>query len=829
MSNSKYLTIEESFNADKLAYLINNFDSFKDLMRPSVFNDGGDPLHLAKKYLEKSRHGLQVVNYRQRNSKGRYYAIGQLSLQTLCREIRHTISSEYYNDIDMVNAHPVFLNQLCKKHDFPCKSLDEYIQNRETLLKELNIDRELAKKVYLSLLNGGNKDYQELNFKSEHVKKFKKEMKKIHKYLATIEYKNEFNIYKQKREEEYKLHEKPLFNLEGGFVHCLLEDIENNCLMALYNHLQKPKNCVLCFDGIMLPKTMKIDLQSSEKAIEEETGYRVSLKKKTMNEGFELPRNIPKHEYFSLDTFIDFEHLVQKKYVYKEWVDEWINNNVKVIYHNNVFTFLTKQLTKQKMIDNKTPEVKSEWKFMTKAQMKDTLDCDCLVVNPFFDKQTTPGDDCENRVLFHTLGYGRASAKTKTKGVIQSMEKSRTFDSYNKIDFYPYLKRLGPPNISERSFNLFTGFPLEDADITFGDMKAEDLLVYKHWRDELCDGDLGLFNYFLDFLADALQDPATIKGPSLVFYSKQGVGKEVTITTVLKRLFGKEQVAVIQQLGMYFSNKHNDDVVYKLFKIFEELEERGSGHKWSEKIKGEQTKTEERVEPKYHAPFSVKHFSRYIYYTNNENAMYLQEHDRRFTLIRCNNRYANNTNYFSKLVEELKKPTVLKCLFEFLANRKYDKQRLYKPYETVYKNEQKINCLRWGIKIIIDFIEENFNKIEDKNYFITSKFLEDYAKTYCQDNSFNFRKKDFRNHLKEIGVYPTRKQTSSLVRPYVYCANPDKILKRLRRHLNSNDFDFTIDSELQNVNLSVYKNCSFIGLPSSTKSNIFRKDEDDFF
>jgi hypothetical protein len=46
-------------------------------------------------------------------SIGRYFPKGSLSLQSLPREIRHTIAKEFWYDMEIVNSHPKILYPYC--------------------------------------------------------------------------------------------------------------------------------------------------------------------------------------------------------------------------------------------------------------------------------------------------------------------------------------------------------------------------------------------------------------------------------------------------------------------------------------------------------------------------------------------------------------------------------------------------------------------------------------------------------------------------------------------------------------------------------------------
>jgi hypothetical protein len=91
-------THTEKFNQNKLAYLIENRSDFP-INRPTS-DDNYDSYFMAEKYLKKSTNGTINVSYDYANGKtsGRMFAKESLSMQSIAREIRHTISKEYYHD-----------------------------------------------------------------------------------------------------------------------------------------------------------------------------------------------------------------------------------------------------------------------------------------------------------------------------------------------------------------------------------------------------------------------------------------------------------------------------------------------------------------------------------------------------------------------------------------------------------------------------------------------------------------------------------------------------------------------------------------------------------
>ena len=90
----------------------------------------------------------------------------------------------------MVNAHPVILRFLCGQHKIDCEKLNDYIENREQHIADLiadnEIDREDAKRVFLSLINGGAGDYSALTKPTRFIRRFKQETADILEELCEL-------------------------------------------------------------------------------------------------------------------------------------------------------------------------------------------------------------------------------------------------------------------------------------------------------------------------------------------------------------------------------------------------------------------------------------------------------------------------------------------------------------------------------------------------------------------------------------------------------------------------------------------------------------------
>lgn len=86
---------------------------------------------------------------------GRVFPKKSLGLTAFSKKIRNTLIKDTYIDIDIRNAQPTIIYNLCKSNEIPCPALEKYINNRDEILKEVidtyDVDRSSAKDLFISL------------------------------------------------------------------------------------------------------------------------------------------------------------------------------------------------------------------------------------------------------------------------------------------------------------------------------------------------------------------------------------------------------------------------------------------------------------------------------------------------------------------------------------------------------------------------------------------------------------------------------------------------------------------------------------------------------
>lgn len=735
MSHS-YLQLRERFDKDKLYTILKKIDFFKSQLSDGKGNDKKYVSELAKKlkkYLKKSYNGISYTTYRQNYSKGRYSATNNISLQGMCRKVRHSIAEDYFVDIDIVNCHPVILLHLCKTEytDIDTPNLERYVNDRENVLKELKVDRDLAKQIYISLMNEGSKDYNDLKYKSEHIQKYKKELNTIRKLICAEHPEKFAKLTKHRREVE-----KKDYAHKGSFINHLLCEIENKILMKMFEFFGEPDCCVLCHDGIMLPIGGKYNLEGCEEFIQDECDIKVKLKIKKMNDGFDFKNvDIVPYKEESLNVYSDFNKLIGKN-IYLEKLFGWGYENIRSIENHGNFYYITKNKVKN-YIGDKHYEETTQWTPIKSEHLAKSLNLVCNVHNSLF--QNLKGDEpekYEDKRVTDKYQFNRIGGVGK-KSFLQFARQYGLLQSYNKIDFVPYLKRKGIPDLGG-NFNIFTPFPFDDENKIDKPIDFTKSHTYNHIKIALCAGNEDEFEHFMDFIADMIQDPSQIKGTAHLFYSRQGAGKGM-LCKFLTHMLGTKNVLIVNNTDSYFGTNFNIGSSNKILKVFEEVSEKGNAFKNHNRLKAELTAETERIEPKGIDAYTNRNCARALFFTNNQDALYVEGDDRRYTLHRVDNKYNNNFEYFKPIWKEIGDQNFLRNAFNWFVDRKYNIENVLKPFETTYKKEQKVDNLSNGLKFLLEHVTVGTYINRDNPIKIRTKQLKNHYREWCYNNGIVFK------------------------------------------------------------------------------------------
>ncbi len=311
-------TFTEFIDMNRLAFIIEHMDEIE--VRP----DARDQVDLTKLYakasqvdgnigsfstsykqavyktkaMEKAKRGFKPI------LKGRHMADGAISAQGLVREVRHSIYNDTMIDIDICNAHPVFIMKICKWLGIRCEFLEQYVSDRSKVFESLKSSypgktKDDFKRLFLSINNGGSAEFYKFASDkcvlSEFVKNYYIESQCIRfaifsKLPKILKLSNEV----------YETKEHAFENRLGSAMSHLCCYIENYVLsiaLDLLASCSSQKNAlksVLCFDGLMICKDTYNSIDG---------GFENVLTNKFADLGFPIKWEIKNMTPIDLDSF----------------------------------------------------------------------------------------------------------------------------------------------------------------------------------------------------------------------------------------------------------------------------------------------------------------------------------------------------------------------------------------------------------------------------------------------------------------------------------------------------------------------------------------------
>ena len=607
-----FIELSERFDQHKLNHILQNEEKYREKMRARCFDDDYNPFAIISKYLAKSKNGVIKTKYKQNASMGRFHALGSLSLQSMAREIRHTIAGEFYNDIDIKNAHPVILAFLCEERGLKCKYLNQYNKNRDKFLADISDDKDHAKIVVIYMINGGKTALRELETPPEFLSKFSDELKTIH---AKFSKDASFKSHKKKRVEA-----GIDFNHEASYMNTLLCDFENKILQLIHKGLGSQKDCVLCFDGLMIRKEIEFNLKTLAKLVFDKLDIEIELAVKPMTEGFDL---------------IDVQPYTPKATNCFDFTDTYNYNDFHTQF-NNITVESCESLD----------DVLSEYPRVIAHVLKG---------KGFFIKKLKNGElDITKRL--------------ETSDFIVKYEypvdKGMSFERYlcTKQAFGQIACEL--ENCPEDEFNIWTGFQGKRVSVPESDgLKLMKSFIMESWANN----DLLTYNYIISWFAGLITNLKGINRVALAMISPQGTGKGTLVDFMDLVL---RAVNIVSVTGITaITDKHNTILQGKRLVNINEMSSTKDEFKSNfDKIKSYITDPTVVINPKGVDPFKIKNISNFILFTNHRDAIIVEESDRRYAIFEMSSAHINDTEYFSNVRKECFNQSVADEFYTYLLD-----------------------------------------------------------------------------------------------------------------------------------------------------------------
>lgn len=252
------------------------------------------------------------------------------------------------------------------------------------------------------------------------------------------------------------------------------------------------------------------------------------------------------------------------------------------------------------------------------------------------------------------------------------------------------------PNSDNKSiFNLFSGFKYANANpIEYNYSVIEEYInMIKHIIDNEEQS-----NHFFDWLAHIIQKPQIKQTHCYVFYSFiHGVGKNTIVEGIRNVLSGYYyKLKNAEEL----TAKFNAEKIGKLFCYGDEIKSFKQGESVMNEVKNVITQNEQSIEYKGKDKMTgIQDYCHYLFTTNNKRNFLIEQSDRRFNMVKCNNVLYNNGD-FTSIYEKVNTKEFGKNLYLFLMKRDLTNYNAFKATTNLYKKELENYTLPPEIKAL---------------------------------------------------------------------------------------------------------------------------------
>ena len=244
----------------------------------------------------------------------------------------HALKDIYY-DVDIANAQFVLLEQLMAHHGLPTDLINEYNNDREGLLKLMNIPRKDAKSMICSFCYdvADKKAVKKMPLK---IQSFVKQIKENRDALIALYPQVRQYAYEQKQKKN-----KNMYNVKGSALAYIAQTLERICLIEMLNYFKSIGYSVgaLIHDGMHVEKNKVIDqtvLNACQDYVFNACGFKIILKVKS----FELRDN---ENVVKFDELQDVKNTgITYKRLNKEYLTSFNDEGFKLVRYikqNNMY------------------------------------------------------------------------------------------------------------------------------------------------------------------------------------------------------------------------------------------------------------------------------------------------------------------------------------------------------------------------------------------------------------------------------------------------------------------------------------------------------------
>lgn len=464
-------------------------------------------------------------------------------------------------------------------------------------------------------------------------------------------------------------------------------------------------------------------------------------------------------------------------------VEKWINTNIDKIREEGYgFNYLIHTCVKE---DN--PDAwKDEYDKPSYSQVKKEFEEHCFKClnnmiyidmnkgrdeidqEVFFILKTADVRDKYSHLIYYDKTYDVKSNKwtIKRETFIHEWLKDPKIRLFQSVCFSP--EGL-PEKMTKKHYNLFKGYKATLCEVK----RNYDIIkpYLNHIKEVLMNDVEYDYDWFIQYLANLVQNPNKKSGVIIMFQGEQGTGKSIVVDTFAEKIIGNDYAISTSSPERVFFGSFNSLLCNKVFSV---INEAGNElRNCMDKIKDLSVVNNINIEKKGKDPITFVNYNNFVGTTNNLNPFDIAWDDRRFAWFNVNNKYVGNEKYFNDLVDTIEHEDFASSLYHYLLEEveititNFQKSR---PITKEYNNIKSRN-LPNVIKFLKSYKQNiKYRKVRDSNENVSCIKDTDVFTTYknfCENYKYGAYNKDgFEAYIlkKDTGISRVRSHSQEKIR-----------------------------------------------------------------
>jgi hypothetical protein len=190
------------------------------------------------------------------------------------------------------------------------------------------------------------------------------------------------------------------------------------------------------------------------------------------------------------------------------------------------------------------------------------------------------------------------------------------------------------PNLTptKNIINLFTGWQAKKVEeVDMDKIKP----VFRHIKKIFCSGNQECYHYMVKWMAHIIQKPRDKVPVGIILQSEQGAGKDLFFKWFIDYVLG-EKLGLTTQYIEAVVGRFNSLMENKMLVVVNEITSNGKNPKYEtyEIMKSLISEKKQKIERKGFEPINVNSYSRFVFCSNSEKPIHIEEGDRRYFVLK---------------------------------------------------------------------------------------------------------------------------------------------------------------------------------------------------